>query len=177
MNFSQIRKTIVEGYTWLMTQISELFWIWIITTNIIFWLVIIYLILFLIIIPMHKKLKKQRLKKEQEIVQDVDEMIYLLAKAQHTMWIDVRKLWGNPNIALMKSIFTQWHCDYIQSSYLILDNIHKVETLLWNKIISLDKESLLLKDAQKYRRIRRFEKIFLWIATIPTLGVYYLIWA
>jgi hypothetical protein len=38
----------------------------------------------LVIIPINKKLKKQRLIKEQEIVQDVDEMIYLLAKAQHT---------------------------------------------------------------------------------------------
>jgi hypothetical protein len=46
--------------------------------------IVFYLIIFLVIIPIHKKLKKQRLIKEQEIVQDVDEMIYLLAKAQHT---------------------------------------------------------------------------------------------
>ena len=61
-------------------------------SNVILWAVIIYLIVFIIIIPIHKRLRKARLKKEQEIVKDVDEMIYLLAKAQHEMNIDIRKL-------------------------------------------------------------------------------------
>ena len=101
-------------------------------------------------------------------------MIYLLAKAQHEMNIDIRKLWWNPNIALMKSIFTKWGCDYVKSTYLILDNIHKVETLLWNKIIPTDKENLLIKDSQKHVALKASENTFLMIASIPTLGIYYL---
>jgi hypothetical protein len=101
-------------------------------------------------------------------------MIYLLAKAQHEMNIDIRKLWGNPNIALMKSIFTKWECDYVKSTYLILDNIHKVETLLWNKIIPTEKENLLIKESQKHKALKASERIFLLIASIPTLGIYYL---
>jgi hypothetical protein len=104
-------------------------------------------------------------------------MIYLLAKAQHEMNIDIRKLWWNPNIALMKSIFTKWNCDYIKSTYLILDNIHKVETLLWDKIISIDKESLLLKDAKKYNSLKSTENVFFRIAVPSTLGIYYVLWA
>ena len=143
-------------------------------SNIIFWAIIVYLIIFLIIIPIHRNLRKKRLIKEQEIVKDVDEMIYLLAKAQHEMNIDIRKLWWNPNIALMKSIFTKWECDYIKSTFLILDNIHKVESLLGNKIITQDKENQLLKDSQKYNALKATEKIFFRIAAIPTLGTYYL---
>ena len=44
-------------------------------SNIIFWAIIVYLIIFLIIIPIHRNLRKKRLIKEQEIVKDVDEMI------------------------------------------------------------------------------------------------------
>lgn len=174
MNFSTILGYITSWYERIIKQIQYLFisdYLW---ASIFFWAVIVYLIVFFVIIPLHKKFKKQRLKKEQEIVTDVDEMIYLLAKAQHTLWVDVRKLWGNPNIALMKSIFTKGNCDYIKSSYLILDNIHKVESLLWDKIISLDKESLLLKDAKAYLKIKSMETIFFWIAVIPTFGIYYL---
>lgn len=101
-------------------------------------------------------------------------MIYLLAKAQHEKNIDVRALGGNPNIALMKSIFTKGHCDYVQSTFLILDNMHKVETLLWNKIISIEKESLLLKDSKKYKFIKACENFFFWICTGSTLWIYYL---
>ena len=119
-------------------------------------------------------MRKARLKKEQEIVKDVDEMIYLLAKAQHEMNIDIRKLWWNPNIALMKSIFTKWECDYVKSTSLILDNIHKVETLLWSKIISEVKENSLIKDSQKHLALKASERTFLMLASIPTFGIYYL---
>jgi hypothetical protein len=101
-------------------------------------------------------------------------MIYLLAKAQHEMDIDIRKLWWNPNIALMKSIFTKGECDYIKSTFVILDNIHKVESLLWKKVIAVEKESLLIKDSQKYNALKYMEKIFLRIVSVPTLWIYYL---
>jgi hypothetical protein len=127
---SRLNKISIR-YQQIIDRIQYYIWTSPLRSNVILWAFIGYLIIFFIIIPIHKKLKKTRLKKEQEIVKDVDEMIYLLAKAQHEMNIDVRKLWWNPNIALMKSIFTKWECDYVKSTYLILDNIHKVEMLLW----------------------------------------------
>ena len=139
MNFSRFLEYLMLWYERIISKIEYFLipsHIWAI---VLFWGIIVYLLLFLVIIPLHRKFRALRLKKEQEIVTDVDEMIYLLAKAQHTLGVDVRKLWWNPNIALMKSIFTKWNCDYIKSSYLILDNMHKVESLLWNKIIKDDK--------------------------------------
>ena len=74
----------------------------------------------------------------------------------------------------MKSIFTKWGCDYVKSTSLILDNIHKVETLLWNKIIPEGKENSLIKDSQKHLALKASEGTFRMLATIPTFGIYYL---
>lgn len=171
---NSIFEKFADWYQWIISQIHYFLGASDFRSNIIFWAIIIYLIIFLIFIPIHRNLRKKRLAKEQEIVKDVDEMIYLLAKAQHEMNIDIRKLWWNPNIALMKSIFTKGECDYVKSTFLILDNIHKVETLLWKKIISQEKESWLIRDSQKYNTLKTSEKIFLRINTIPTLWIYYL---
>ncbi len=170
---SRLNKISIR-YQQIIDRIQYYIWTSPLRSNVILWAFIGYLIIFFIIIPIHKKLKKTRLKKEQEIVKDVDEMIYLLAKAQHEMNIDVRKLWWNPNIALMKSIFTKWEYDYVKSTYLILDNIHKVEMLLWKKIIPAEKENTLVKQSQKHKALKATENVFLIIAAIPTLGIYYL---
>jgi hypothetical protein len=167
-------EKISNWYWWIISQIQYLTWLWEVWSNILFWAIIFYIILFSVFVPLHKHFRKKRIIKEQEIVKDVDEMIYLLAKAQHEMDIDIRKLWWNPNIALMKSIFTKGECDYIKSTFVILDNIHKVESLLWKKVIAIEKESLLIKDSQKYNALKYMEKIFLRIVSIPTLWIYYL---
>lgn len=104
----------------------------------------------------------------------VDEMIYLLARAQHLKHIDLKALGGNPNIALMKSIFTKGNYDYIQSSFLILDNMHKVESLLGEKVVPTEKEMIFLKMLKKYRTISFFEAILRGIVVFSTLGVYLL---
>lgn len=102
-------------------------------------------------------------------------MIYLLAKAQHHKQLDLKALGGNPNIALMKSIFTKGKCDYIQSAFVILDNMHKVETLLATKVVPLEKESAFLKGIKSYKRTSFFEAFLKGIAVLATLGIYGLI--
>lgn len=62
-------------------------------------------------------------------------MLYLLAKSQYFKHLDKRALGGDPHLALMKSIFTKGNFDYLQSSDLILANVHKVEQLLGEKIV------------------------------------------
>ena len=71
-------------------------------------------------------------------------------------------------------IFTKGNSDYIQSSFLILDNVHKVESLLWNKVIPAEKEAIFLKMIKKYHRISFFEAFFRSLAVIATFGVYLL---
>ncbi len=99
-------------------------------------------------------------------------MIYLLAKAQHLKQLDLKALGGNPHIALMKSIFTKGNCDYIQSAFLILDNMHKVETLLGEKVVPQEKEANFLKGIKRFRRISFFEAFFKMLLIIGTLGIY-----
>lgn len=140
----------------------------------VFWLIVVYLLIFFLVIPLQRMLKKKKIRLQQSLVEEVDEMIYLLAKTQHHKGIDLTALGGNPNIALMKSIFTKGKCDYIESAFLILDNMHKVETLLGEKVLPLEKESAFLKGIKHYKRISFFEAFFRGIATIATLGVYML---
>ena len=167
-------EKIAEWYERIISQIQYFFGTSELQSIIVFWAIIIYSIVFFILIPIHKKFRKKRLEKEKEIVKEVDEMIYLLAKSQHEMNIDIRKLWWNPNIALMKSICTKGECNYVKSTFLILDNIHKVETLLGKKIISQEKESWLITDSQKHNALKATENTFLRIITVPTLWIYYL---
>ncbi len=141
---------------------------------VIFWLIIGYLVLFLIIIPIHRSLKKKKIWLQKSLIIAVDEMIYLLARAQHSKQLDLKSLGGNPNIALMKSIFTKGNCDYIQSSFLILDNMHKVESLLGEKVVPIEKEGSFLKMIKKYHMISFFEAFFRGFAVVATLGIYLL---
>lgn len=140
--------------------------------HLIFWLIIGYFLIFFLIIPLQISLKKRKIRLQQQLVEQVDEMIYLLARAQHLKQIDLKTLGGNPHIALMKSIFTKWNCDYLQSAFLILDNMHKVETLLGNKVVSPEKESIFLKGIRRYKRISFFEAFLRGIAVLATLGIY-----
>lgn len=138
----------------------------------VFWLIISYLLLFLLILPLHKQLKKKKSWLQQQLVAQVDEMIYLLAKAQHLKKLDLKALGGNPHIALMKSIFTKGNYDYLQSAFLILDNMHKVETLLGEKVVPQEKEADFLKGIKRYQRISFFEAFLKMLLMIGTLGSY-----
>lgn len=144
------------------------------SAHLIFWLIIGYLLIFFLVIPLQRMLKKRKVRLHQLLVEQVDEMIYLLASAQHDKQLDLKALGGNPNIALMKSIFTKGNYDYIQSAFLILDNMHKVETLLRSKVVPIEKESLFLKGVKRYKRMSFWEAFLRGIAVIATLGIYLL---
>lgn len=109
---------------------------------------------------------------QKKLIDTIDEMIYLLARAQEVKDLDIKALGGNPNIALMQSIFTKGKADYIQSSFLIIDNIHKVEALLREKIVTREQEAAFVKTLKKYKRIYIWEKFFRGLALIFTFGIY-----
>lgn len=102
-------------------------------------------------------------------------MIYLLAKAQHFKYLDLKALGGNPHIALMKDIFKKGEYNYLQSAFLILDNMHKVETLLGEKVVPQEKEVDFLKGIKRFCRISFFEALFKMFLIIGTLGIYALL--
>ena len=174
MDFTTIWGSITTTFTNVINRIASFLGVSHTISLIIFWGAVIYLIVFLIFIPLHKLLKKQRIKTEYNIVRTTDEMIYLLARAQHLKNVDLKALWWNPNMALMKSIFSKGWCDYISSNFLILDNMHKVESLIGSKVIPTTKESQLIIATKKYKRLKFWENLFKILAAIPTLGIYLL---
>lgn len=97
-------------------------------------------------------------------------MIFLLAKYQY-VHTDTKSLGGSPHIALMRSIFTEGNYDYIKSSKVILDNMHKVEQLLSQKVISEEREKAFQKDLRSFRMFRGMEKGIRVIVGIGTVGI------
>lgn len=118
--------------------------------------------------PLWRRAKRTKRSLEKSLVTQIDEMIFLLAKYQygHT---DVQSLGGNPHIALMRSIFTDGKCDYINSSKVILDNMHKVEQLLSQKVISEEREKAFEADLAKFGRMKVLEVMLRIIVGIGTL--------
>ena len=176
--FMEIMQNLFEHCSqaigWLISQFQFFTGLSQVRATLVFWLIVGYIVVFVIIIPLHRMYKKKKLWLQKSLVIAVDEMIYLLAKTQHLKQLDLKALGWNPNVALMKSIFTKGNSDYIQGSFLILDNVHKVESLLWNKVIPAEKEAFFLKMIKKYHRISFFEAFFRSLAVIATFGVYLL---
>ena len=145
------------------------------TLQIIGWVLLAYAVLFLLVLPLHRYCTRKKLWLQKSLIMQIDEMIYLLAKHQHLLNLDLGKLWWNPNIALMKTIFWEGKYDYIQSWEVILMNIHKVEQVLWKKVISLESEQALAKEVKNYYFTSVFWTVLKWILGISTLGIYFLI--
>lgn len=163
-----------QARTWLIQQ-GEFFTGW--TEQQLTWTLIVvgaYLLLFLIFMPLHRFLKRKKIRLQQELVAQVDEMLFLTAKAQHLANIDKKALGGDPHLALMRSIFTKGNCDYIQSATLILENINKVQQLLGQQVIAPETEASFLKGIKNYRLLSFFEGVLKVMLAIPTLGLYLL---
>lgn len=129
-----------------------------------------YLVFLLVFGFLWKGTQRRKNRLEKELVTQIDEMIFLLAKYQH-VHTDTQSLGGNPHIALMRSIFTEGNCDYIRSSKLILDNMHKVEQLLSQKVISEEREKKFKSDLRIFKVMQVFEMIFRVMVAIPTLWI------
>jgi hypothetical protein len=67
-------------------------------------LVLIWLISFLIFLPLHRLSLKNILKAKKDLVNSVDKVIYLLSKAQYSL-SENQTLQYDPCFALMKTMF------------------------------------------------------------------------
>ena len=101
-------------------------------------------------------------------------MIFLIAKAQHFAAIDKKALGWDPHLALMRSIFTKGNCDYIRSSELIIENIHKVQQILGQESVAPTLEQDFQRGIKNYRLLVVLELVLRGVIAIPTLGLYLL---
>ena len=67
-------------------------------------LVIVWVISFLIFLPLHRLSLKKEKKAKQDLVNSVDRLIYLLSKAQYSL-SENQALQFDPCFALMKTMF------------------------------------------------------------------------
>lgn len=125
-----------------------------------FWISLDLIILLLLAIPLHRYHARKRLKAEKASIEQIDKMIYLLAKNQYFLNLDQKSLGGDPTIALMKSIFEQGKKDYLKSTQLILNNIKKVEQLLGKEVIKASELQLFLQTFKRYQKQKKREKIW-----------------
>ncbi len=137
-----------------------------------FWIILDLIILLWLAIPLHRHHGRKRLKAEKASIEQIDKMIYLLAKNQYFLNLDQKTLGGDPTIALMKSIFEQGKKDYLKSTQLILNNIKKVEQLLGKEVIKASELQYFLQTFKRYQKQKKREKFWKRISVILSLGIY-----
>ena len=138
-------------------------------------LVIVWVISFLIFLPLHRLSLKKEKKAKQDLVNSVDRLIYLLSKAQYSL-SENQALQFDPCFALMKTMFWSGHFEYIDNLDTIKENVKKVEMLLKQRVIS-DEEWSKIDSQKSSLKFHTFWKKFLgYELNVVTCGIYNLFW-
>ena len=138
-------------------------------------IVFIWIISFLIFLPLHRLSLKNVTKAKKGLVDSVDKVIYLLSKAQYSL-SEKQALQYDPCFALIKTMFWSWHFEYVDNLDTIKENVKKVETLLKQKVIS-DAEWSKIDNQKNSLKFHSFWKnIFGYELNVVTLWIYSLFW-
>ena len=138
-------------------------------------LVLVWLVSFLVFLPLHRLSLKKVLKAKKDLVNSVDKVIYLLSKAQYSL-SEKQTLKYDPCFALMKTMFGSGHFEYIDNLDTIKENVKKVETLLKQRVISdaewdkIDNQKSSLKFHTFWKKLLGYE------LNVVTLRIYNLFW-
>ena len=134
-------------------------------------LVLVWVVSFLIFLPLHRLSLKKVEKAKKNLVDSVDRLIYLLSKAQYKL-TEQQTLKYDPCFALMKTMFWSWHFEYIDNLDTIRENVKKVELLLKQRVIS-DEEWSTIDSQKKSLKFHTFwSKFFGYELNIVTLFIY-----
>ena len=109
-------------------------------------IVLIWIISFLIFLPLHRLSLKKVLKAKKDLIDSVDKVIYLLSKAQYSL-SEEQTLKYDPCFALMKTMFGSGNFEYVDNIDTIKENVKKVEALLKKRVISDEEWSKI--DSQR----------------------------
>lgn len=171
-----IQPTISPLWNSYLKWIKILFWAdW--NMGIFVWILILcYFFLFLILIPIHRKICKTFNQYQQQLVKSVDEIIYLIAKFQKDANISKKALWWDPHFAMMKEIFKNGNFQYLGNIDVIKETTKKVEMIFQRQITSDEQRKTILKLEKKMKRKERQKNIIWRICTCFTLGIYKLFW-
>lgn len=138
-------------------------------------LVLIWLISFLIFLPLHRLSLRNEKKAKQNLVNSVDKLIYLLSKSQYSL-SEQQTLKFDPCFALMKTMFGSGHFEYIDNLDTIKENVKKVETLLKQRVISDEEWSKIDSQRNSLKFHLFWRKFFGYELNVVTCGIYNLFW-
>ena len=126
---------------------------------IIFSIIALLLIIFVLFIPIHRTILKKLNRAKQELVKQIDEIIYLLTKAQYESHISKKELGGDPCMAMMKEMFKSGHFEYLDNIAIIKENVGKVELLLNKQVVTEEQRNIVHIYQKKMNRLILRKKI------------------
>ena len=173
----------MESFVNILNQIRSTYseWVWFFlntnkTWTLIFSIaILIWLISLLIFLPLHRYSLRKVLSAKKQLTDSVDEIIYLLSKAQYSL-SEKQTLQYDPCFALMKTMFWSGHFEYIDNLDTIKENVWKVEMLLHQKVIS-DEQRKKVNKQKNSLKTHTFWSKFLWYElNFVSFGIYNLFW-
>ncbi len=144
-------------------------------TNIISVVILVWFVSFLIFLPLHRYSLRKVKEAKQTLTSLVDEVIYLLSKAQYSL-LEKETLQYDPCFALMKTMFWSGHFEYIDNLDTIKENVRKVEVLLHQKVISDDQRGKINKGKNSLKTHTFWSKFFWYELNLVTCWIYNLFW-
>ena len=138
-------------------------------------LILVWLVSFLIFIPLHRLSLKNVVKAKKNLIDSVDKLIYLLSKSQYSL-SEQQTLKYDPCFALMKTMFESGHFEYIDNLDTIKENVKKVEILLKERVISDKERNKIDKQKNSLKTHTFWSKFFGYELNAVTAGIYNLFW-
>lgn len=138
-------------------------------------IVLIWIISFLIFLPLHRLSLKNVIKAKKNLIDSVDKVIYLLSKAQYSL-AEHQELKYDPCFALMKTMFGSGNFEYVDNIDTIKENVKKVEALLKKRVISDEERGKIDSQRNSLKFHLFWKKFFGYELNVVTCGIYNLFW-
>ena len=157
----------VSNLTWFDYNISK--WI--------FLALITYIVFIFVFLFIHKWLLKKTNKIKWKLDELYDQIWYEISIVMYDFNQEAKKNWQeNKLIYWAKSIIWLEKNDYISNRKKIFEDIKKLETYIWKKMISEELIKTINWYQKKLSNTDLIQKMIWWILTILTIGIYKLFW-
>jgi len=136
------------------------FWFWLFNTRLL--LVAILIIILIIFLVLIKLLKTKKLKNQENLIYQYDNIVYLVS------WYNYQT-WTNDASLMFKEIFSNKQPSYMANHKLIFNSIQKLEKEFWKKIIPEEHWNTINKLTKKVKFFLFLFKLLKIIAIIILL--------
>ncbi|GHW02918.1 hypothetical protein AGMMS50249_7040 [candidate division SR1 bacterium] len=141
-----------------------------------FWIIVAEILIFIIFIPLHRLILRKIQSSKADLVKEIDEVIFLLAKAQIDSKISKDQLGGDPHFAMMNEMFATEHFEYLNNIDRIKSFVTKIQVILGTTIATDDQRKRVSKIQRKMKILIFFSRFIGILDCIFTLGIYRLFW-